>query len=79
MCERLHRAVQRVVGSFDLKDLGVNASIGAIILDTNLPDEPESLLALADREMYAVKCSETEKIRISPLSMLRGSLYEIAG
>ena len=79
ICRRLHQAVQRVVESLELTGFRVDASIGAIILDANVPDDPESLLALADREMYAAKCSAFEKVRVARLSQLRGSLYEIAG
>ena len=79
ICQRLHEAVERVVESFELQELQVNASIGVLILDANLPDEPEALLALADREMYAAKCSQSEKVRIARLSQMRGFLYEVSG
>ena len=74
ICGRIHQAVERVVESLELTDLRVSASIGAVILDSTLPDDLESLLALADREMYAAKCSKNEKIRVVRLSQLRGSL-----
>jgi diguanylate cyclase (GGDEF)-like protein len=79
ICQRLHEAVERVVESFELQEFQVNASIGVLILDANLPDEPEALLALADREMYAAKCSQSEKVRIARLSQMRGFLYEVSG
>lgn len=78
ICERLHQAVERAVESFALEPLKVGASIGAVVLDANIPDDPETLLALADREMYAAKCSIKDKIRISALSELRGSLYPVS-
>lgn len=78
ICERLRQAVARVVDQYELKHLQVDASIGAIIIDSYLPNDPESILALADREMYAAKCSQFEKIRVARLSTLRGALFKVA-
>lgn len=78
ICDRLHQAVHRVVESMELSPLHVGASIGAVVIDSNIPVTPESLLALADREMYAVKSSNDEKNRIVRLSHVRGSLYELS-
>lgn len=74
--DRLTAAVQRVVQQFELQRLGVAASIGALLLDANLPEGPEKLLALADREMYVAKSSPTERVRIRTLSELNSSLFD---
>lgn len=78
ICDRLRQAVQRAVESMELTSLHVDASIGAIVIDSNIPVNPERLLALADREMYAAKCRDDEKIRIARLSQVIASLYEIS-
>lgn len=71
ICNRMYAAVLETIQQFDLIKLGVNVSIGALVIDVNLPSTPKQLMAIADREMYAVKASKDVKIRIGYLSKLK--------
>lgn len=71
ICERIYAAVMQTIKQFELGNLDVNVSIGGLVLDIHLPTTPERLLALVDREMYAVKANENKKIRIGYLSKLK--------
>ena len=74
--ERLQTAIKRVAEAFELQTYGVGSAIGVLIIDANLPESPERLLALADREMYAAKSSQTDTIRVQSLSALSSSLFD---
>jgi diguanylate cyclase (GGDEF)-like protein len=71
ICNRMYAAVLETIQQFDLIKLGVNVSIGALVIDVNLPITPKQLMTIADREMYAVKASKDVKIRIGYLSKLK--------
>ena len=71
ICNRIYAAVMEAIQQFDLIKLGVDVSIGALVIDINMPTTPEQLLVLVDREMYAVKASKDGKIRIAYLSKLK--------
>ena len=74
--ERLQTAIKRVAEAFELQTYGVGSAIGVLIIDANLPESPERLLALADREMYAAKSSQTDTIRVQSLSALSSALFD---